>query len=155
MFDLLVATASRDFRVGGPAVVSRPRDMDDLATFLIAKPADVPVTVLGVGSNLLVRDDGVPGVAIRLGRHFARISAVGEDQIAAGAGALNLNVARAALEAGLGGLEFLSGIPGVIGGALRMNAGAYGTEMADIVVSRPRHGPERRRSRLYRRSHEV
>jgi len=124
------------FRVGGPAeVVFRPRDMDDLATFLIAKPANVPVTVLGVGSNLLVRDGGVPGVAIRLGRHFARISVVGEDRIAAGAGALDLNVARAALEAGLGGLEFLSGIPGVIGGALRMNAGAYGTEMADIVVS--------------------
>lgn len=123
------------FRVGGPAeVLFRPADEDDLSAFLAGRPADVPVTVLGVGSNLLVRDGGVPGVVIRLGRAFARIEAMG-DEISAGAGALDANVARAALEAGIGGLEFLSGVPGTIGGALRMNAGAYGGEMKGIVVS--------------------
>lgn len=123
------------FRVGGPAeVLFRPADEDDLAAFLAAKPADVPVMVLGVGSNLLVRDGGVPGVVIRLGRAFAMIAAEGEE-LEAGAGALDANVARAALEAGTGGLEFLSGVPGTIGGALRMNAGAYGGEIKDVAVS--------------------
>jgi UDP-N-acetylmuramate dehydrogenase len=123
------------FRVGGPAeVLFRPADADDLATFLARRPADVPVTVLGVGSNLLVRDGGVPGVVIRLGRAFAAIEVEG-DEIVAGAGALDANVARTALEAGIGGLEFLSGVPGTIGGALRMNAGAYGGEMKDVVAS--------------------
>ncbi len=122
------------FRVGGPAeVLFRPADEDDLAMFLAGKPEDVPVTVLGVGSNLLVRDGGVPGVVIRLGRAFAGIEAAGEG-IVAGAGALDANVARAAREAGIGGLEFLSGVPGTIGGALRMNAGAYGGEMKDVVT---------------------
>lgn len=122
------------FRVGGAAeVVFRPADADDLAAFLAAKPADVPVTVLGVGSNLLVRDGGVPGVVIRLGRGFAGIDADGE-RVVAGAGALDLNVAVVARDAGLAGLEFLSGIPGTIGGALRMNAGAYGAEIADVLV---------------------
>jgi UDP-N-acetylmuramate dehydrogenase len=121
------------FRVGGPAeVLFRPADQDDLAGFLANKPADVAVTVLGVGSNLLVRDGGVPGVVIRLGRAFAGIQADGE-AIEAGAGALDANVALAALEAGIGGLEFLSGVPGTIGGALRMNAGAYGGEIKDVV----------------------
>ncbi len=123
------------FRVGGPAeVVFRPADEDDLARFLATKPADVPVTVLGVGSNLLVRDGGVPGVVVRLGRGFAGITASGA-RIVAGAGALDLNVALAAREAGIGGLEFLSGVPGTIGGGLRMNAGAYGTEIKDVLVS--------------------
>ena len=123
------------FRVGGPAeVLFRPAGEDDLAAFLATKPADVPVTVLGVGSNLLVRDGGVPGVVIRLGRAFAGIEASSEE-ITAGAGALDANVARVALEAGIGGLEFLSGVPGTIGGALRMNAGAYGGEMKDVVAS--------------------
>jgi len=123
------------FRVGGPAeVLFRPADEADLAAFLAAKPDDVPVTVLGVGSNLLVRDGGVEGVVVRLGRAFARLEAAGEE-ISAGAGALDTNVARAALEAGIGGMEFLSGVPGTIGGALRMNAGAYGGEMKDVVVS--------------------
>jgi UDP-N-acetylmuramate dehydrogenase len=122
------------FRVGGSAeIMFRPADRDDLATFLAGKPAGLPVTVIGVGSNLLVRDGGVPGVVIRLGREFARIAAEGE-QIRAGAAALDLNVAIAARDAGLAGLEFLSGIPGTIGGALRMNGGAYGREMTDVVV---------------------
>jgi UDP-N-acetylmuramate dehydrogenase len=123
------------FRVGGPAeVMFRPEDADDLAAFLRAKPADVPVTVVGVGSNLLVRDGGVPGVVIRLGRGFAAIAAT-NDGVRAGAAALDLNVALAAREAALEGLEFLSGIPGTIGGALRMNAGAYGREIKDVVIS--------------------
>jgi UDP-N-acetylmuramate dehydrogenase len=122
------------FRVGGPAqIMFRPADRDDLATFLAGKPKDLPVTVIGVGSNLLVRDGGVPGVVIRLGREFARIAAEG-DRIRAGAAALDLNVAIAARDAGLAGLEFLSGIPGTIGGALRMNGGAYGREMTDVVI---------------------
>jgi UDP-N-acetylmuramate dehydrogenase len=122
------------FRVGGPAqIMFRPADRDDLARFLAGKPKDLPVTVIGVGSNLLVRDGGVPGVVIRLGREFARIAAEG-DRIRAGAAALDLNVAIAARDAGLAGLEFLSGIPGTIGGALRMNGGAYGREMTDVVI---------------------
>jgi UDP-N-acetylmuramate dehydrogenase len=122
------------FRVGGPAeVMFRPADVDDLAQFLAEKPADVPVTVIGVGSNLLVRDGGVPGVVVRLGRGFVEITRDG-NLLKCGAGALDLNVALAAREAGLGGLEFLSGIPGTIGGALRMNAGAYGREMKDVTL---------------------
>ncbi len=122
------------FRVGGPAeVLFRPVDEADLADFLKALPADVPVTVLGVGSNLLVRDGGVPGVTIRLGRGFAEVTAE-DEQVRAGAGALDLNVALTAAEAGVAGLEFLSGVPGTIGGGLRMNAGAYGGEVKDILV---------------------
>lgn len=123
------------FRVGGAAeVVFRPADEADLAQFLAGRPVDVPLTVIGVGSNLLVRDGGVPGVVVRLGRAFAAVTIDGTT-ISAGAGCLDLNVALAARDAGLAGLEFLSGIPGTIGGALRMNAGAYGREMQDIVVS--------------------
>jgi UDP-N-acetylmuramate dehydrogenase len=122
------------FRVGGPAeVLFRPVDEADLADFLKALPADVPVTVLGVGSNRLVRDGGVPGVTIRLGRGFAEVTAE-DEQVRAGAGALDLNVALTAAEAGVAGLEFLSGVPGTIGGGLRMNAGAYGGEVKDILV---------------------
>jgi UDP-N-acetylmuramate dehydrogenase len=121
------------FRVGGPAeVMFRPADEDDLAAFLAGKPDDVPVTVLGVASNLLVRDGGIPGVVIRLGRGFVEIAAQG-DTVRTGAGALDLNVALTARDAGVGGLEFLSGIPGTIGGALRMNAGAYGRELKDVL----------------------
>ena len=123
------------FRVGGPAeVMFRPADRDDLAQFLANRPADVPVTVIGVASNLLVRDGGIPGVTIRLGRGFADIS-VSDTQVSAGAAALDLNVARAAAEAGIAGLEFLVGIPGTVGGALRMNAGAYERELKDVIVS--------------------
>lgn len=122
------------FRVGGPAeVLFRPIDLDDLADFLAACPADVPVTVIGVGSNLLVRDGGVPGVVIRLGRGFADIRVEGQ-VVVAGASALDLNVAHVAAEAGVAGLEFLCGVPGTIGGALRMNAGAYGDEIKDVLV---------------------
>jgi len=103
----------------------------------------VAVTVLGVGSNLLVRDGGVLGVVIRLGRAFAEIEANGEE-VEAGAGSLDANVALAALGAGIGGLEFLSGVPGTIGGALRMNAGAYGGEIKDVVASARALAPDGR-----------
>lgn len=122
------------FGVGGPAeVLFKPADADDLAAFLKDCPKDVPVTVIGVGSNLLVRDGGIPGVVIRLGRDFAKID-VNKADVLCGAGALDGNVALAAQQANVTGLEFLSGVPGTIGGALRMNAGAYGGEMKDIVV---------------------
>ncbi|MGH6980766.1 MAG: FAD-binding protein, partial [Stellaceae bacterium] len=122
------------FRIGGPAeVLFRPADPRDLAAFMAAKPADVPVTVIGVASNLLIRDGGIPGVVVRLGRGFAEIAVDGTD-IVAGAGALDLNVALTAREAGIAGLEFLSGIPGTIGGGLRMNAGAYGSEFKDVLI---------------------
>jgi UDP-N-acetylmuramate dehydrogenase len=122
------------FRVGGPAeMLFRPADEADLSDFLSALPADIPVTVIGVGSNLLVRDGGIPGITIRLGRGFAAIDRT-EDEIWAGAGALDLNVALSAAEAGIAGLEFLSGVPGTIGGGLRMNAGAYGGEIKDVLV---------------------
>jgi UDP-N-acetylmuramate dehydrogenase len=123
------------FRVGGTAeVLFRPADEADLAEFLAAMPAGIKVTVLGVASNLLVRDGGVPGVVVRLGRQFAAIDFRG-GEIVAGAGALDLNVALACRDAGVAGLEFLSGIPGTIGGALRMNAGAYGSETKDALLS--------------------
>jgi UDP-N-acetylmuramate dehydrogenase len=120
------------FRVGGPAeVLFKPADRDDLAQFLQRKPADVPVTVIGVGSNLLVRDGGIAGVVVRLGRGFVDIRAAGTI-VEAGAGALDLNVALAARDAGIAGPEFLSGIPGTVGGALRMNAGAYGSDVSEV-----------------------
>ncbi|MFQ5774241.1 MAG: UDP-N-acetylmuramate dehydrogenase [Kiloniellaceae bacterium] len=122
------------FRVGGPAeVMFRPADRRDLLELLRARPADVPVTVIGVGSNLLVRDGGVPGVVVRLGRGFADIAIEGRE-VACGAAALDVNVATAARLAAVGGLEFLCGVPGTIGGALRMNAGAYGKEIKDVLV---------------------
>lgn len=123
------------FRVGGPAdALFKPADLEDLMAFLAGTPDDVPLTVIGVGSNLLVRDGGVPGVVIRLGRDFAGLDWEGT-HLQVGAGALDLTVATSALEAGVGGLEFLSGVPGTVGGALRMNAGAYGGEMAGVTVS--------------------
>jgi UDP-N-acetylmuramate dehydrogenase len=123
------------FRVGGAAeIMFRPADVDDLAAFLRRKPADVPVAVIGVASNLLVRDGGVAGVVVRLGRGFVEIAAEGS-LVRAGAGALDLNVALTAAEAGIAGLEFMSGIPGTVGGGLRMNAGAYGREFKDVLRS--------------------
>ncbi|MDE0051359.1 MAG: UDP-N-acetylmuramate dehydrogenase [Rhodospirillales bacterium] len=126
------------FRAGGRAdVVFRPADVDDLAHFLASRPADVPVTVVGLGSNLLVRDGGVEGVVVRLRQGFrdVRVRWEGERALVdVGAGALDMNVARHCRDQGVDGLAFLSGIPGTIGGALRMNAGAYGHEMADVVV---------------------
>ncbi len=122
------------FKVGGPAdVLFQPADADDLAAFLVAKPADVPVTVFGAASNIIIRDGGIEGVVVRIGRGFADIRVDG-DEIIAGAGANDLTVARRALDAGLSGLEFLAGIPGAIGGALRMNAGAYGREIKDVII---------------------
>ncbi len=122
------------FKVGGPAeLLFRPADRDDLADFLRGRPKDVAVTVIGFGSNMLVRDGGVAGVVIRMGREMAGIEVEG-DTISAGAGASDPAVAAAARDAGLTGLEFLSGIPGTVGGALRMNAGAYGGEVKDILV---------------------
>jgi UDP-N-acetylmuramate dehydrogenase len=125
-------------RVGGPAeVLFLPADPLDLSDFLQGLPPDVPVTVLGVGSNLIVRDGGLEGVAIRLaGRDFATIDIEADDhRIACGAGALDAALARASAKAGITGLEFYAGIPGSIGGALTMNAGCYGAETKDVLVS--------------------
>ena len=123
------------FRAGGPAdVLFIPADAEDLAVFLAGCPADVPVLVIGVGSNLLVRDGGVPGVVIRLGRGFMNITREGETRLRAGAAVLDVALAKAALEGGLAGLEFMRGIPGGVGGGLRMNAGAYGREFKDTLV---------------------
>lgn len=124
------------FRVGGAAdALFIPADADDLADFLKALPESVPVTIIGVGSNLIVRDGGVEGVVIRLaGRAFAAITTEGET-ITVGAGALDSMVAKASAKAGIAGLEFYAGIPGTIGGALTMNAGCYGAETKDVLVS--------------------
>jgi UDP-N-acetylmuramate dehydrogenase len=123
------------FRAGGPAdILFRPADLDDLCAFVAAKPADVPVTVIGVGSNLLIRDGGIPGVVIRLPSAFGKIEKLDDTHMRAGAAALDAAVARAAADAGIAGLEFLRGIPGTIGGALTMNAGCYGTETKDVFV---------------------
>ena len=124
------------FRVGGNAeALFIPADADDLADFLKALDPTVPVTVLGVGSNVIVRDGGVEGVVIRLaGRPWAQVTAEG-DTITASAGALDSMVARASAKAGIAGLEFYAGIPGTIGGALTMNAGCYGAETKDVLVS--------------------
>jgi UDP-N-acetylmuramate dehydrogenase len=122
------------FRVGGPAqVLFMPEDEGDLAYFLANLPQEIPATVVGLGSNLIVRDGGVPGVVIRLGRGFSDIAVEGE-RIRAGTAVPDVRVARAAQETGLSGLAFLRGIPGAIGGALRMNGGAYGRETKDTLV---------------------
>lgn len=124
------------FRVGGPAdALFIPADEDDLIDFLKAIPADVPVYPLGVGSNVIVRDGGVKGVIVRLaGRVWGQVVIDGLT-ITAGAGALDSMVARASAKAGIAGMEFYAGIPGSIGGALTMNAGCYGSETKDILVS--------------------
>jgi UDP-N-acetylmuramate dehydrogenase len=123
------------FRVGGPAeVLYTPADEADLALFMQGLPDDVPVYVIGVGSNLLVRDGGVPGVVIRMGRGFADVSLADETRVKAGTAALDVRVARFAADHGIDGLTFLRGIPGTIGGALRMNGGAYGGETKDGLV---------------------
>lgn len=121
------------FQVGGAAeVLFKPEDTQDLAKFLKQKPKDVPITVIGVGSNLILRDGGIKGVVIRLGRGFTQCE-VKDDTIFAGAACMDIHVAQIAQEAGISGLEFLSGIPGTIGGALRMNGGAYGSDIAQIL----------------------
>jgi UDP-N-acetylmuramate dehydrogenase len=123
------------FRVGGPAqVLFMPVDEADLAYFFGVLPADIPVLVVGLGSNLIVRDGGVPGVVVRLGRGFNDVKVEGL-RITAGPAVPDVKVARAAQEAGIAGLSFMRGIPGAVGGALRMNGGAYGGETKDVLVS--------------------
>jgi UDP-N-acetylmuramate dehydrogenase len=132
------------FRVGGPAeVLFMPEDEADLAYFLAHLPEQIPLTVIGLGSNLIVRDGGVPGVVIRLGRGFNAVTIEPGERVRAGAAVPDLKVARAAQEAGISGLAFLRGIPGAIGGALRMNGGAYGRETKDALIEArgiDRHG---------------
>ncbi len=121
------------FRVGGAAeALVRPADAEDLCGFLRALPPELPVTVLGAASNLIVRDGGLPGVVLRLGRGFSEVT-VEADGVIAGAACLDATVAEHAAAAGLGGLEFLCGIPGALGGAVAMNAGAYGGDMAGCL----------------------
>lgn len=123
------------FRVGGPAdLIFLPEDEDDLAAFLKGLDPAVPVTPLGVGSNTMVRDGGVEGAVIRLGKAFAKVEPKGRARLYAGAAALDATVAREAAKAGIAGLEFLRGVPGSIGGACMMNAGCYGAETKDVLV---------------------
>ena len=136
----LTANAGMDkitwFRAGGPAeVLFQPADEDDLAAFMQAVPAEIPVTVVGIGSNLLVRDGGIPGFVVRLSaKGFGEAELVSPTRIRAGAAVPDKRVAALALEAGIGGFHFYHGIPGAIGGALRMNAGANGVETRERVV---------------------
>ena len=123
------------FRVGGPAdVVFLPEDVSDLQDFLRALDPEIPVLTIGVGSNLLVRDGGIDGVVIRLGKAFANIEPRAGATIFAAAAALDAQVAKAAAQAGIAGLEFYRGVPGTIGGAIVMNAGCYGAETKDVLV---------------------
>jgi len=122
-------------RVGGPAqILFLPADAADLARFLAETPRDIDVRVLGAGSNTLVRDGGLPGVTVKLTPAFGKVEALENNRIRAGAAALDKMVAKAAAKAGIAGLEFYVGVPGAIGGALRMNAGCYGTETKDVLV---------------------
>jgi len=124
------------FRVGGPAQwLFSPADEDDLAYFLARLPREIPITVIGLGSNLIIRDGGLEGVVVRLGgKAFGSITTSQDCRVTAGAAALDSQVARAAAEAGIDGLAFLRGVPGSIGGALRMNAGAHGGEVRDTLI---------------------
>ena len=124
------------FRVGGPAqALFAPADEDDLSLFLNALPREIPVQVIGLGSNLIVRDGGVPGVTIRLGgKAFGETDVEAGSRIRVGAAVPDMMVARRAAEAGIAGLAFLRGIPGAVGGALRMNAGAHGGETKDVLI---------------------
>ncbi len=132
------------FRVGGPAqALFMPEDEADLAYFLAQLPAEIAVTVIGLGSNLIVRDGGVGGVVIRLGRGFGATTIEPNARVRAGAAVPDVRVARSAQEAGIACLAFLRGIPGAIGGALRMNGGAYGRETKDVLIEAravDRHG---------------
>ena len=123
------------FRVGGPAqVLFMPEDEADLAYLLANLATDIPVTVIGLGSNLIVRDGGVPGVVIRLGRGFGEVRIEPDNRVRAGTAVPDVKVSRAAQEAAIAGLAFFRGIPGAIGGALRMNGGAYGRETKDALI---------------------
>ena len=123
------------FRCGGSAdLLFKPADADDLAEFLKSWPLKKPLIIIGGLANTIVRDGGVRGATIQLGKNFANVKVLDERYVEAGCGTLNGNIAAAAVKAGIGGLEFLSGIPGSLGGALAMNAGAYGSEMKDVLV---------------------
>jgi len=123
------------FKTGGPADwLFEPADLDDLVLFMERVDRSLPVMALGLGSNLIIRDGGVPGVVVRLGKAFADVALEGETQLVCGAGASGILVASSARDAGIAGLEFLRGIPGTVGGFVRMNGGAYGREVADILV---------------------
>lgn len=123
------------FRTGGPAQwLVKPADEADLARFLAELDESVPVTPIGVGSNLIVRDGGVDGVVVRLPKSFAKVTIEPGNRVRAGGGAMGITVASAARDSGVAGLEFLRGIPGTVGGAVRMNAGAYGREVKDVLV---------------------
>jgi UDP-N-acetylmuramate dehydrogenase len=123
------------FRTGGPARwLVRPKDADDLSDFLAGLDPDVPVLPVGVGSNLIVRDGGFPGVVIRLPKAMQKVVAEPDNHVRAGGAAMGISVASAARDAGTAGLEFLRGIPGTVGGAVRMNAGAYGRDTSNILV---------------------
>lgn len=123
------------FRVGGCAeYLFKPENTANLAEFMQEIPSDIPITVLGVGSNIIVRENGIDGVVVKLGKGFTELSAIG-CQLFAGAGCLDLNLALFSAENNITGLEFLSGIPGTIGGAVRMNAGAYGADISQILIS--------------------
>jgi len=122
------------FKTGGPADwLFEPADLDDLKSFLERLGGEIPVMALGLGSNMIVRDGGVPGIVVRLGKAFAGCAVSGEQEITCGAGASGILVASAARDNAIAGLEFLRGIPGTVGGFVRMNGGAYGREVADIL----------------------
>jgi UDP-N-acetylmuramate dehydrogenase len=124
------------FKSGGNAeLLFEPADREDLVEFLKALDADMPVMALGLGSNMIVRDGGVPGVTVRLGKAFSKIERVDEVTLRCGGGASGILVSSTARDAGIAGLEFLRGIPGTVGGFVRMNGGAYGREVQDILVS--------------------
>ncbi len=123
------------FKTGGAAEwLFEPRDVEDLARFLAALDPSVPVMPLGLGSNLIVRDGGVPGVVVRLGKPFAKVSASDSNMLVCGGGASGILVSSSARDAGIGGVEFLRSIPGTVGGFVRMNGGAYGRETKDVLV---------------------
>jgi UDP-N-acetylmuramate dehydrogenase len=123
------------FRTGGPAEwLVRPESIQDLASFMAGLDPETPVLPVGVGSNLIVRDGGVPGVVVRLPKAMAKVTVEPGNRVRAGAGAMGITVASAARDASIAGLEFLRGIPGTVGGAVRMNAGAYGRDTSDILV---------------------
>lgn len=123
------------FRTGGPAEwLIRPADVEDLSQFLRSLDPSVPVLPVGVGSNLIVRDGGVPGVVVRLPKALGHVHIEPGNRVRAGGGAMGITVASKARDAHIAGLEFLRGIPGTTGGAVRMNAGAYGREVADVLI---------------------
>ncbi len=124
------------FKVGGKAdILFKPEDTQDLCEFLKQNSSILPVTVIGAGSNTIIRDKGIEGIVVKLGRGFTDIELLPDNKISVGAGCLNFNLAKFAQENSISGFEFLTGIPGTIGGGVAMNAGAYGSEFKDIVIS--------------------